>query len=119
MSVLIYILELQFKDSMFMVRRNDKDILVISHKNVDQLRNLPEERISAIEAHIMNLLGRWSTTHLMLEGDLHTRTLQQKLTPTLGLLMPVIKDELDYALGMEVPDCEGKSEGRRRRPSRF
>lgn len=93
---------------MFWVRRNDKDILVISHKNVENLRNLAEDRISAIEAHIMNLLGHWSTTHLMLEGDLHTRTLQQRLTPALGLLMPVIKTELDYSLKAEIPECEGK-----------
>lgn len=43
---------LQFKDGMFKIRRNDSDILVISNKYVDELKALPEAKLSAMEAHI-------------------------------------------------------------------
>ncbi|KAI1423458.1 cytochrome P450 [Xylaria sp. FL1777] len=93
----------EFKDSMFQIRRNDADILIISNKYAEELRNLPEDRISPIDAHIKNLLGHVSTTDILLNTNLHTRMLQQKLTPSLSLLMPVMKDELDFALRLELP----------------
>ncbi|KAI1454028.1 cytochrome P450 monooxygenase [Annulohypoxylon moriforme] len=98
----------KFKNSMFKVRRNDADILVISNKHIDQLRNLPDQQISAIRAHIKNLLGHYSTTLILLESDLHTQVLQQKLTPNLAGTIPVVKDELDFSLETEVPKCSSE-----------
>lgn len=49
---LSFLMILQFKDGMFYVRRNDSDILVISNKYVDELKALPEAKLSAMEAHI-------------------------------------------------------------------
>lgn len=37
---------------MFKISRNDDDILIISNKYVEELRTLPDEKISAIGAHI-------------------------------------------------------------------
>ncbi|KAI0409332.1 cytochrome P450 monooxygenase [Xylaria palmicola] len=96
----------KFKDSMFKVRRNDADILVISHQHVNDLRNLPDEKISAIQAHIKNLLGHHSTTDIMLKTNIHTRVLQQKLTPSLGNTIKLVKEELDHALEVDFPECE-------------
>lgn len=101
---------LQYKDGMFKVRRNDADILVVSNKYVDELRNMPDRQISATKAHVANLLGRYSTTRILLESDLHTRVLQTKLTPNIAVVMPAMKDELDFALNTEVPDCKGKQQ---------
>ncbi|KAI0099189.1 cytochrome P450 [Nemania sp. FL0031] len=98
----------KYKSQMFKIRRNDCDILVISNKHVEQLRNLPDEQISAISAHIKNLLGRYSTTQIMLESDLPRRVLLQKLTPNLASTIPIIKNELDFSLEVEVPDCKDK-----------
>ena len=96
---------------MFKVRRNDGDILVISNKYMEQPRNIPDSDVSAIAAHIKNLLGRISTTMIMLESDLPTRVLQQKLTPSLALAIPCLKYELDYALSGEMPNCKGRHVG--------
>ncbi|KAI0008536.1 cytochrome P450 monooxygenase [Xylariaceae sp. FL0662B] len=98
----------RFKASMFKVRRNDGSILVISHKYLDQLRSLPGEQLSSMDAQIKNLAGRYSTADILLEGDLHTRIIQQKLTPALSSLIPVMKSELDFALGAEFPDCKDR-----------
>lgn len=56
---------------------------------------------------LKNLLGKYSSTLILLESDLHSRILQQKLTPNLASFIPVIKTELDFALSVEVPACQG------------
>jgi len=43
---------------MFKISRNDADILVISNKYVDELRSLPDEKLSAIRAHIKVIASR-------------------------------------------------------------
>ncbi|KAI1189054.1 hypothetical protein F5B17DRAFT_228063 [Nemania serpens] len=63
------------------------DTLVTSNKHVDQLQNMPDSHISAIAAHIKSLYRRFSTTTIMLESNLPTRVLQQKLTPSLALII--------------------------------
>ncbi|KAM5442855.1 putative ent-kaurene monooxygenase [Microsporum ferrugineum] len=88
---------------MFKIARNDADILVIPNKYVEELRALPDAKISAIRAHIKNLLGKYSTTNILLESDLHTRMLQTKLTPNLGSFVSVIESELQLAMDLEVP----------------
>ncbi|KAF3480659.1 P450 monooxygenase No.2 [Arthroderma uncinatum] len=93
----------KFKHGMFKIARNDADILVIPNKYVEELRALPDAKISAIRAHIKNLLGKYSTTNILLESDLHTRMLQTKLTPNLGSFVSVIESELQLALDLEVP----------------
>ncbi|WPH04790.1 Hypothetical protein R9X50_00768600 [Acrodontium crateriforme] len=92
-----------FEHGMFKIARNDSDILVISNKYVPELRSLPDEKLSAIRGHIKNLLGKYSTTTILLESDLHTRMLQTKLTPNLGSFVGTIESELEYGLEVEVP----------------
>lgn len=43
------------------------------------------------------------TTSILTESNLHSRVLQTKLTPKLGPLIPIIRDELDYAVAEELP----------------
>lgn len=93
---------------MFKIRRNDADILVISHRNVNDLRNLSEEKISPIQAHIKNLLGHHSTTDILLKTNIHTRVLQSKLTPNLASTIDRVKEELDHALDVDFAEFQGK-----------
>lgn len=44
----------------------------------------------------------------MYEGHLHIRTLQNKLTPSLGSLTGIMKEEIDLALQDVMLDCQGK-----------
>ncbi|KAG4429038.1 hypothetical protein IFR05_015481 [Cadophora sp. M221] len=88
----------KFKNSFFKVSRNDKDILVISNKYLDELRNLPEEKLNSMQALIENIVGKYSQSEIMLEGNLHTRILQTKLTPTLANLTSIMKEEVDEAI---------------------
>ncbi|OJJ05782.1 hypothetical protein ASPVEDRAFT_153946 [Aspergillus versicolor CBS 583.65] len=97
----------KFKDGLFKIRRNDAEILVIPRKYIDELRDMSQDKISAMAAHIKNLVGRYTigNVKLVMESDLHRRTLQQKLTPSLGVLIPSLKDELKFALKTEMPEC--------------
>jgi hypothetical protein len=70
---------------------------------------MPQGEINGLEAHIKSLFGSYSTTDMMLDGDLPTRVVQQKLTPKLAAVVPAMKDELNYALDVEVPECQGKN----------
>ncbi|KAI0530102.1 cytochrome P450 [Xylaria digitata] len=96
----------QFKHQVFRIRRIDGDIFVIPSENLDRFRNAPEEEVNGLEAHIKNLFGPYSTTDMMLDSDLPTRVIQQKLTPSLTSVVSTMKDEIDHALEIEVPNCQ-------------
>ncbi|KAL8897718.1 MAG: hypothetical protein Q9207_007070 [Kuettlingeria erythrocarpa] len=100
----------QFSKSRFRFVRSDADIIVISNKYVDEIRSLPTNVLSPIQAHVDNLLGKYSTTDILLESDLHTRMLQTKLTPNLGTFIPAMKEELQLAIADTFPDCKGMSQ---------
>ncbi|PLB40143.1 cytochrome P450 [Aspergillus candidus] len=100
----------KFKRSMFKLRRMDSDVLIISNKYVDELRQLPESIISPIHAHIKNVMGKYTTADLMLEGNLHTRVLQAKLTPNLVQYMDIVQQEMDFAFDVEMPQSDDWTE---------
>ena len=52
-------------------------------------------------------MGKFTTTEIALDGDLHIRVLQAKLTPNLGKISGIIQDEVDFAIEAEVPKSEG------------
>ena len=52
-------------------------------------------------------MGKFTTTEIALDGDLHIRVLQAKLTPNLGKISGIIQDEADFAIETEVPKSEG------------
>lgn len=69
---------------------------------------MSERNLSAMEAHLKNMVGKYTigNIHMMRTSDLHRRALQRKLTPSLGTLIPSLKDELEYAMKMDVPKAE-------------
>lgn len=68
---------------------------------------MPDDEINGLDAHIKSLFGPYSTTDMMLESDLPTRVIQQKLTPNLAATVPLMKNELTYAFNAEVPESQG------------
>ncbi|KAF4636465.1 hypothetical protein G7Y89_g1617 [Cudoniella acicularis] len=91
----------KFKTSVFKLSGND--ILVISIKYVDEIRNIPKPKLSSIQANIDNFEGLYSTTSILLEGHLHTDTIQRRLTPKLGTLVSATEKELTSGLKAELP----------------
>ncbi|KAL8941933.1 MAG: hypothetical protein Q9216_001961 [Gyalolechia sp. 2 TL-2023] len=94
-----------YKDGMFVIRRNDRDILVTSNKYVDELRTIPEEKLSGVEADVQNLRGPYYLPTI-LRSNLHTRSLNQQMSPHLQAYVDLVRDELDYAVTKELPDSD-------------
>lgn len=69
---------------------------------------MSERKLSAMEAHLKNMVGKYTigNIHMMRTSDLHRRALQRKLTPSLGILVPLLKDELEYAIQADVPEAK-------------
>lgn len=83
-------------------------MLVLPRRYVNSIRMLPSNIASPTVAHVHNLMGTHTNMNIILRNNLHFRTLQLKLTPNLNHLIEPMKDELKYAIGKELPDCEGK-----------
>jgi len=96
----------QFKDSIFKICGND--VRVLPNKYVEELRNIPNERLNAILALVENSEGAFALTDVLATSNLHTRVIQTRLTPKLGALVPSVHQELEIALKMEIPRCEDK-----------
>lgn len=52
--------------------------------------------------------GRYTTTDVLLESNLHVRMLLSRLTPNLGKFIGSLQDELGLAMGDELPECGGE-----------
>ncbi|KAL9097267.1 MAG: hypothetical protein Q9165_000694 [Trypethelium subeluteriae] len=81
-------------------------MLILSSKYVPELQSLSERLASPTAAHAFNLSGKWTNMNIILKNDMHFRTLQQKLTPNLNFLAPIMRDELNYAIVKDLPKCD-------------
>ncbi|KAF2198556.1 cytochrome P450 monooxygenase [Delitschia confertaspora ATCC 74209] len=97
----------KYKDGIFIVRRNDADILVLSNKYLDEIRLLPNTVLSSVASQVNNLVGKYTYASIMLESNLHTRVLQSQLTPNLGVYISKATVELEHSLKNDVPSSEG------------
>ncbi|KAI0850466.1 putative cytochrome P450 monooxygenase [Daldinia vernicosa] len=79
------------------------DILVLPSKYITELRSMPDEELSSIQANIDNFEGLYSTTAILTEGNLHTRTIQSRLTPRLRHHVPVVQEVLNRHFPEELP----------------
>jgi len=91
---------------MFRFVRTDVDMVVLSNKYLDELRSLPETIISPTKAHEYNLNGRYTRTNIILESNLHFRLLQTRLTPNLGSMVMRMRDEMEFAMKTDFPNCK-------------
>lgn len=99
----------KYKDSTFWIRRNDRDILILLNKCVDELLAIPVEKLRGTEAQLENLRGLYYMD-VAIRSTLHTRSLNQKMNPNLQAYVDVVRDELAYAMEVEIPKSEGWTE---------
>lgn len=45
--------------------------------------------------------------NILVGSHLSFNVIRNKLTPKLGSMVPLLAEELDYALGVEIPSCKG------------
>lgn len=83
-------------------------MLVLPPKYVDEIRKLPNHVASPTVAHVHNLMGSSTNMHIILENNLHFRTLQLKLTPNLNSLTRPMQEEVNFAIQKELTKSEGQ-----------
>lgn len=87
------------------MRCNSLEVVLLPNRYIDELRNIPEEKASPPKALFNKGLGHYVDMDIILESRLHVHIVQQRLTPTLGSIMPQLQQELEFALETELPDC--------------
>ena len=50
--------------------------------------------------------GKYTGMTILEGSHLSFNVIRNKLTPRLGSLVPVLADEVDYALNLEIPPCK-------------
>lgn len=56
---------------------------------------------------LQNFEGLHSTTAILLEGNLHTRMIQSRLTPRLRYHVPIVQSVLSKHISKEIMAAEG------------
>lgn len=107
---------LQFKDSIFKIRRIGADVLLLPSERIEELRTLTRDVESSVEPFMNDFAGELTSGPTFLDSDLQNRVLQQKMAPALGLLAPMLKEGLDLAMLKDMPICDGKIFGYRELP---
>ena len=82
-------------------------MLVLPAKYVNEIRILPSTIASPTVAHAHNLMGNHTNMNIILKNNLHFRTLQLKMTPSLNSLAYPMQEEMSYAIEQELPACQG------------
>ncbi|KAI9728828.1 MAG: hypothetical protein M1834_007215 [Cirrosporium novae-zelandiae] len=96
----------QYKDKAYRILKADGDLIVLSTKYCEELRTLPALKLNALEATFSDHVGDYTT--ILVGSHLHTQTIQRRLTPAIGQIIPRMLDELCYAFDVEFPKCEDK-----------
>ncbi|PYI10664.1 ent-kaurene oxidase [Aspergillus sclerotiicarbonarius CBS 121057] len=94
-----------FRDKIFKVRCNGLEIVLLPHRYIDELRNIPAEKASPQQALFNKGLGHYVHMNIILESRLHVHIVQQRLTPNLVTIMPQLQQELGFALEAELSQC--------------
>ncbi|KAE8391145.1 cytochrome P450 [Aspergillus alliaceus] len=96
----------KYKKSAYKILKPDGDLVVLSTKYAEELRQLPSSTLNALEATFTDHVGDYTT--ILTDSHLHTEAIQKRLTPAIGRLIPRITSELDYAFEVEFPRCDDK-----------
>ncbi|KAL2002672.1 hypothetical protein VTN02DRAFT_6207 [Thermoascus thermophilus] len=86
----------QYKDTAYRLLRLDSELIVLPTRYANELKNLPASKLSALDA----------TSILDTDSHLPIKTVQKRLIPAIGRLIPRLIDELKYAFEVEFPKCE-------------
>ncbi|KAF2967351.1 hypothetical protein GQX73_g6208 [Xylaria multiplex] len=93
----------KYKDRPFVVKRSDVNFNVLPNRYLDELRLVPETKLSAMAAQIQNIGHKWTQSTVLTESHLHFRAVQTKLGAELPKFLDIVKGELDYAWELHMP----------------
>ena len=86
------------------MKRHDVAYNIMPHKYLDELRLVPNTKLSSIRANVQNLGHKWTKIDPMNESNLHFRVISNRLTPQLHTYLDELKVELDETWYDEFPN---------------
>nr|AGN73072.1 P450 monooxygenase [Epichloe coenophiala] len=89
------------KNQPFRLLKMDMDLIVIPLQYALELRAVTSDKLDPLTASFDDNAGK--VTRILLGSELHTRAIQQRLTPKLPQTLPVLLDELNHAFGQVLP----------------
>ncbi|KAL2816441.1 cytochrome P450 [Aspergillus cavernicola] len=96
----------KFRNSSFTIIRPESIITVIPNKYVDELRNISDDRLAAVEALVEDLMSNYTGIDILIGSHLSMNVVKTQLVPRLGSFIPIIEEELDYGFQKEFPSCK-------------
>ncbi|KAI1997538.1 hypothetical protein LOZ53_000545 [Ophidiomyces ophidiicola] len=94
----------KYKDTFFKVSGND--LLIVPNKYLAELASMPPEKLSLNTAIVDAFQRLHSITAVIADNSLQSRMLMSRLTPKLGLHVPLVQDQFRKYLPHELPATE-------------
>lgn len=94
----------KYKETFFKVSGND--LLIVPNKYLSELASMPAEKLSLNTAIVDAFQNLHSITAVIVDNSLQSRMLMTRLTPKLGLHVPLVQDQLRKHLPQELPATE-------------
>ncbi|KAI0196452.1 cytochrome P450 [Astrocystis sublimbata] len=93
----------KFKDSPFVLRRLDHDITILPTKYVDELRSIPNAKLSRGRANFLEWGDQWAMHSLWSHSEVSIKAISENRNGQMGKYLEAIRKELDYAYEIEMP----------------
>ncbi|KFY24017.1 hypothetical protein V491_02323 [Pseudogymnoascus sp. VKM F-3775] len=93
----------KFGDSPFTIRRYDTDITILPKKYLNELRLVSSSKLSTAIALSGNKVYQWTFASVMVESDLHSRILKDRLIAEMPKYLDLAKTELEYGWNVDIP----------------
>jgi ent-kaurene oxidase len=94
----------KYKDSFFKVSGND--LLIVPNKYLAELASMPPEKLSLNTAIVDAFQRLHSITAVITDHSLQLRMIMSRLTPKLGLHVPLVQEQFRKYLPHELPATE-------------
>ncbi|KAF3059495.1 Ent-kaurene oxidase [Daldinia childiae] len=98
----------QHKDTPYVIQTCDNERLVVPDKFIEELKNLPDNRISFKEELLDRFMGKYTKLDAVRGTNIHRDIVRHQLTKNIGNLLPQMKEEADLALENILSQCNSK-----------
>ncbi|KAI1205902.1 ent-kaurene oxidase [Annulohypoxylon truncatum] len=96
----------KFRDAVYQIKTTEGVRTIIPASLVGELKGLPEDTLSARTAVREAMLSEYTKLCAGQHSDTLSLLLKCKMTGQLARMTPQLKEELEYIIGTEFPECE-------------
>ena len=91
----------------FWVARHEMDMLLVSNHYADEMRSMPQDKLSSFEATAQNIFAKYSLpSYYKLDPTFRVRFIDRYMTAQLHTQTPAMVEEMDLAMEKVMPKCE-------------